>query len=164
MFLHVGYAEQARNSFPHLLVLMTIGLFVPFVYLKPYAELKGISPGTAATLVSALGVGSLLGRLLLGAIAVAAQTACRETLTGSFLSDNRAMRALFKKAGAHFERGEPGVSEARLAVTDAVELVDTPTVAALTSAVTDIVNAGGLALAETMVDPWAEGHNDSRDS
>ena len=49
--------------------LMTIGLFVPFVYIKPYAELKGASPATAATLLSALGVGSLAGRLLLGAIA-----------------------------------------------------------------------------------------------
>ncbi len=70
--------------------LMTIGLFVPFVYLKPYAELKGISPGTAATLVSALGVGSLLGRLLLGAIAgplglMRLYQLCFVTVAGSFL-------------------------------------------------------------------------------
>ncbi len=49
--------------------LMALGLFVPFVYLKPYAQERGISPGTAATLVSALGVGSLLGRLILGTFA-----------------------------------------------------------------------------------------------
>ncbi|MFT7601719.1 MAG: MFS family permease [Acidimicrobiales bacterium] len=49
--------------------LMAIALFVPFVFLKPYAESKGISSATAATLVSFLGLGSLAGRLALGAIA-----------------------------------------------------------------------------------------------
>ena len=49
--------------------MMTIGLFVPFVFLKPYAQDHGISAGTAATLVSVLGLGSLGGRLILGMFA-----------------------------------------------------------------------------------------------
>ncbi|MEZ5235127.1 MAG: MFS transporter [Acidimicrobiales bacterium] len=48
--------------------LMGLSLFVPFVFLIRYAEEQGIAPGTAATLVSVLGVGSMGGRLVLGAI------------------------------------------------------------------------------------------------
>ena len=49
--------------------LMTLSLFVPFVFLQPYAEDQGISPTAAATLISFLGVGSLVGRLFLGLLA-----------------------------------------------------------------------------------------------
>ena len=44
--------------------LMGLSLFVPFVFLIRYAEEQGIAPGTAATLVSVLGVGSMGGRLV----------------------------------------------------------------------------------------------------
>ena len=47
--------------------LMTLALFVPFVFLLPYAEEQGISSSSAAALISILGVGSMAGRLILGA-------------------------------------------------------------------------------------------------
>jgi MFS family permease len=49
--------------------LMGVALFVPFVFLIRYAEEQGIAKGTAAMLVSVLGVGSMSGRLVLGAVA-----------------------------------------------------------------------------------------------
>ncbi len=50
-------------------LLMGLGLFVPFVFLAPYAADRGIAETTAAWLVSLLGLGSLSGRLLLSAVA-----------------------------------------------------------------------------------------------
>jgi predicted MFS family arabinose efflux permease len=50
-------------------LLMTIALFVPFVFLTPYAEDHGVSAGAAASLLSFLGVGSLAGRLALAPLA-----------------------------------------------------------------------------------------------
>ncbi len=50
-------------------LLMGLGLFVPFVFLAPYAEDRGISGGNASWLVSLLGLGSLSGRLVLSALA-----------------------------------------------------------------------------------------------
>ncbi len=50
-------------------LLMTLSLYVPIVFLAPYAISEGISPAAAATLVSALGFGSLAGRLFLGVFA-----------------------------------------------------------------------------------------------
>jgi MFS family permease len=50
-------------------LLMGLSLFVPFVFLVPYAEDQGIANETAATLVSLLGLGSLSGRLVLGVVA-----------------------------------------------------------------------------------------------
>ncbi len=46
--------------------LMTLALFVPFVFLGPYAKEFGASDTSAATLTSFLGLGSLAGRLILG--------------------------------------------------------------------------------------------------
>ncbi|MFT4595900.1 MAG: MFS family permease [Paracrocinitomix sp.] len=46
--------------------LMTLALFVPFVFLLPYAEEQGISTSAAAALLSILGIGSMAGRLVLG--------------------------------------------------------------------------------------------------
>jgi len=46
--------------------LMTLALFVPFVFLLPYAEEQGISTSAAAALISILGIGSMAGRLILG--------------------------------------------------------------------------------------------------
>ena len=48
-------------------LLMRLSLFVPFVFLKPYAESQGASPASAAALLSVLGGGSLIGRMVLGA-------------------------------------------------------------------------------------------------
>jgi len=48
--------------------LMGIALFVPFVFLIRYAEERGIAKSSASTLVSVLGLGSMSGRLVLGAI------------------------------------------------------------------------------------------------
>ena len=47
--------------------LMSLGLFVPFLYLKPYAESFGVEPTDAALLLSILGLGSIGGRVILGA-------------------------------------------------------------------------------------------------
>ncbi len=47
-------------------LLIRLSLFVPFVFLKPYAESQGVSPAAAAALLSILGVGSLVGRMALG--------------------------------------------------------------------------------------------------
>jgi len=45
------------------------GVFVPFVHLVPYATDHGIAPASAALLVSAIGIGSALGRFFLGGLA-----------------------------------------------------------------------------------------------
>lgn len=49
-------------------LLVTVSLFVPFVFMKPYAEDRGISGGTAATIVGIIGASSVVGRLGLGAL------------------------------------------------------------------------------------------------
>jgi len=51
------------------LVLTCIGLFVPMVHLGPYAQDAGYSEAQGVTLVSLIGVGSLLGRFAIGAFA-----------------------------------------------------------------------------------------------
>jgi MFS family permease len=45
------------------------GVFVPFVHLVPYAIDHGIAPASAALLLSAIGIGSALGRFFLGGLA-----------------------------------------------------------------------------------------------
>lgn len=47
---------------------MTCALFVPFVFIVKYATDNGSSPQTAAWLISVIGVGSVVGRLGLGAL------------------------------------------------------------------------------------------------
>ena len=49
-------------------VLMSLALFVPFVFLKGYAEDRGVDPALAATLVGIIGGASIVGRLGLGAL------------------------------------------------------------------------------------------------
>jgi MFS family permease len=49
--------------------LMSLALFVPFVFLTSYAEDMGISSGMAAALIGFIGGASIMGRLALGAIA-----------------------------------------------------------------------------------------------
>ena len=51
------------------LVLSCIGLFVPMVHLGPYAQDAGYGEAQGVTLVSLIGLGSLLGRFTIGAVA-----------------------------------------------------------------------------------------------
>ncbi len=51
------------------LVLTCVGLFVPMVHLGPYAQDAGYSETQGVTLVSLIGVGSLLGRFTIGPFA-----------------------------------------------------------------------------------------------
>ncbi|MEM9036598.1 MAG: MFS transporter [Actinomycetota bacterium] len=50
-------------------LLITFGLFVPFVFLATYAEDEGIGEVAAAALVGVIGASSVVGRLGLGALA-----------------------------------------------------------------------------------------------
>ena len=64
----------AIRSRPFLLLflgflLASFGQFTPIAHLVPYAEDRGISPRTAATLLSLLGIGSAVGRFAIGAAA-----------------------------------------------------------------------------------------------
>src|SRR5215469_18848635 len=47
----------------------SLGVFVPFVHLAPYAVDHGVPQSSAVLLVSALGIGSTVGRFLLGGLA-----------------------------------------------------------------------------------------------
>jgi MFS family permease len=48
-------------------ILLSLALFVPFVFLPPFAEARGSSKVAAATLVGVIGGSSVVGRLVLGA-------------------------------------------------------------------------------------------------
>ncbi len=66
--------RAARRTLPIWLVyfgslLVSIGLFMPFVHLKPFARDIGLSATTGIWIVSSIGIGSILGRMLLGPIA-----------------------------------------------------------------------------------------------
>ncbi|MEX2198707.1 MAG: MFS transporter [Burkholderiales bacterium] len=50
--------------------LICVGFFVPMVHLVPYAQDVGLSEAQGVSLVSLLGLGSLLGRFLMGSVAV----------------------------------------------------------------------------------------------
>lgn len=51
-------------------LLVTFGLFVPFVFIVSYAERRGVGEVAAATLVGLIGGASIVGRLGLGTLAV----------------------------------------------------------------------------------------------
>lgn len=51
------------------LIAVSIGAFIPFVHLTPFAEDHGLPRGTAVALFSLVGVGSAVGRFALGGIA-----------------------------------------------------------------------------------------------
>ena len=60
-----------RSEFWRLYVagfLMSVALFIPFVFLVQYAKEQGIASSTAAFLITSLGLGSVLGRLGLGVL------------------------------------------------------------------------------------------------
>ena len=64
----------AVRSRPFLLMftgflLASLGMYTPIAHLVPYAEDRGISPQSAAILLSLLGVGSAFGRFAIGAAA-----------------------------------------------------------------------------------------------
>lgn len=50
-------------------VALSLGLFVPFVHLEPYAQDKGLGEGTGVFLLMLIGVGSTLGRFVLASLA-----------------------------------------------------------------------------------------------
>lgn len=50
-------------------ILLSLALFVPFVYLAPYAESHGVGAVAAAGLVGVIGAASIAGRLLIGPLA-----------------------------------------------------------------------------------------------
>lgn len=68
--------SEARRTFPFWMILISasaisIGLFVPFGHLVPFALDLGLSPAEAATVFSGVGIGSIFGRMALGPIAQA---------------------------------------------------------------------------------------------
>ncbi len=83
----------ANRLFRYLYVggfFMGLALFVPFVFLVPYAKDQGIGAGAASALVSLLGVGSLAGRLVLGTLGsrlgvVRLYQLCFATMSASFV-------------------------------------------------------------------------------
>jgi len=50
------------------ILLMSVSLFVPFVFVKSYATDRGIDSGPATALVGVIGASSVVGRLSLGAL------------------------------------------------------------------------------------------------
>ena len=69
--VHLSVAIRSRPFFLLFLgfLLASFGQFTPIAHIVPYAEDRGISPQTAAALLSLLGVGSAVGRFTIGAAA-----------------------------------------------------------------------------------------------
>ena len=67
----LGAALRSRQFWLLYVVafLICIGFFVPMVHLAPYAHDRGFSNAQGVTLVSLLGLGSLLGRFAIGGVA-----------------------------------------------------------------------------------------------
>lgn len=84
--LTVGEAVRNRDYRRLYLAmgLMGVALFVPFVHLPGYAVRAGVDEVAAAALVGVIGVASVVGRLVLGA--VAARTGPTRALQGCFLA------------------------------------------------------------------------------
>lgn len=66
-------AVDVRWTRPFLLVVGAYGLtwlavFIPFIHAAAFAEDLGVSPVRAATVISAMGLGGIVGRLLAGSI------------------------------------------------------------------------------------------------
>lgn len=70
-------------------ILVSLALFVPFVFVADYAEEHGTAPGPAAALVGIIGAASIAGRLGLGAL-------------GSRLGASRLMQLSFAILAASF--------------------------------------------------------------
>ena len=69
--IQLSVAIRSRPFFLLFLgfLLASFGQFTPIAHLVPYAEDRGISPQTAAALLSLLGIGSAFGRFTIGAAA-----------------------------------------------------------------------------------------------
>ncbi len=69
--VELSFAIRSRPFFLLFLgfLLASFGQFTPIAHIVPYAEDRGISPQTAATLLSLLGLGSAFGRFAIGAAA-----------------------------------------------------------------------------------------------
>ena len=67
----LSFAIRSRPFFLLFLgfLFASFGQFTPIAHIVPYAEDQGISPQTAAALLSLLGVGSAVGRFTIGAAA-----------------------------------------------------------------------------------------------
>jgi predicted MFS family arabinose efflux permease len=61
--------ERRFMVFYAAIVLTSLGLFVPFVFVKSYAKERGIDSGAAAALVAIIGGASIVGRVVMGAVA-----------------------------------------------------------------------------------------------
>jgi MFS family permease len=66
--------KQARRTFPYWMIfvgalLVSLGLFIPFAHLVEFGKDLGLSQDDALLPVSAIGLGSIFGRLALGPIA-----------------------------------------------------------------------------------------------
>jgi len=81
-----GIRDALRARPFHLLYLAcvctSVGIFIPFAHLTPYAKDEGFSEGFGALLVGLIGVGSTGGRLLLGGWAD--RLGRRRSLAGTF--------------------------------------------------------------------------------
>jgi protein lysine acetyltransferase len=88
-----------------------------------------------------------IGRLLLGALAVAARENGVERFRARVLAENEPMRAILRRGGAHLDFAEPGVLETVVDVPAfGAGLPDLATANALRDAARDIVVAADLAL------------------
>lgn len=88
-----------------------------------------------------------IATLLLGALAVPARESSIERFGASVLSDNRSMRTVFDKVGAHWERGEPGIVTTTFPVDAARQLIEDPALeASLSQSARQISDAAGIAL------------------
>jgi MFS family permease len=67
----IGEALRSRRfiGFYAACFICSFGVFVPFVHLVPYALDHGVAQSAAALLIGAIGVGSTVGRFLLGGFA-----------------------------------------------------------------------------------------------
>lgn len=92
-----------------------------------YIRIERDEPGPAAELAVTVvdehqGVG--LGSTLVGALGAAGQAAGLVHFTASALTDNRPIKELLSRAGAHWRFEEPGVSATVIEVERAAELID----------------------------------------
>lgn len=88
-----------------------------------------------------------VGRLLMGALGAAAPVGDVQRFRASVLADNKPMRALLDRVGAHWRREEPGVVMTTVDVSNFAGLLDDATFTALQHSAHDIVAAATLALA-----------------
>ena len=90
-----------------------------------------------------------VGTLLLGALGAAASRVGIGTFRAEVLYENRAMRAVLNKAGAHWHHADTGVMETDIAVADTRPLLPSDRWSALAAVTDEIVEVAGLALWRT---------------